>query len=136
MLQFKPLPSRKELENYYRYEPETGHLIYVGPPIRTPKYGEPAGTVEKAGYRVVSFKKQKFKAHRIVWLLCTGRDPGVEFDIDHIDGCRTNNRIENLRVVTRYENNKAMQERKAKRKQPPYARSCYPLSATDIPLSR
>ena len=119
MLKFKELPPLEALQKVFAYQPDTGYLIYIGPPIAKPKFGEVAGTVEKAGYVVVSFKNCKYKAHRIAWLLHTGEDPGAHFDIDHIDGCRTNNRFDNLRVVTRYENNKAMRERHSKRKRPP-----------------
>ena len=118
MLYFKELPPLEALQKVFVYHPDTGHLIYIGPQNCNARKGQVAGTVEKAGYRVVSFKRCKYKAHRIAWFLHTGEDPG-DLDIDHIDGCRTNNRFDNLRLVTRYENNKAMRERKAKRKAPP-----------------
>ena len=41
-----------------------------------------------------------YKVHRVVWYLCTGEDP-KEYEIDHIDGDVDNNKIENLRKVTR-----------------------------------
>ena len=40
--------------------------------------------------------------HQAVWLVCHGRWPKGE--IDHIDGDRMNNRIENLRDVSRWQN--------------------------------
>ena len=119
MLKFKELPPLEALQKTFVYQPDTGHLIYIGPQNRNARKGQIAGYVEKAGYLVVSFKRSKYKAHRIAWVLHTGEDPGQHLDIDHIDGCRTNNRFENLRVVTRFENNRAMRERKAKRKRPP-----------------
>lgn len=40
------------------------------------------------------------KAHRLIWKLHHGVDPS-HLEIDHINGIRTDNRIENLRLVTR-----------------------------------
>ena len=54
-----------------------------------------SGTVLHNGYRQVVFNKQFYKAHRVVWALHYG-DPGGAL-IDHIDGNKANNRIENLR---------------------------------------
>lgn len=47
--------------------------------------------------------KKYFQAHNVVWWLHNGEIPeGLE--IDHINGVRTDNRIENLRLVTKLEN--------------------------------
>jgi hypothetical protein len=43
-------------------------------------------------------------AHRIVWLIATGEWP--ETFIDHIDGNRSNNRLENLRLADIWDNNR------------------------------
>ena len=53
------------------------------------------GTVLHNGYRQVVFNKQFYKAHRIVWALHYG-DPGTAL-IDHKDGDKSRNVIENLR---------------------------------------
>lgn len=42
------------------------------------------------------------QAHRVAWFLHYGRFPNGE--LDHIDGDKANNRIENLRVATRSQN--------------------------------
>lgn len=63
------------------------------------KAGRVAGTVTKYGYRIVTVDGQKYCAHRLVWLLHTGVWPSG--DIDHIDGDKLNNRINNLRDVSR-----------------------------------
>lgn len=41
-------------------------------------------------------------SHRVIWALVYGRFP--ENDIDHINGIRTDNRLSNLRAVSRSEN--------------------------------
>lgn len=53
------------------------------------------------GYCNGFYRYQNLKAHRVVWFLHHGTMPDC---IDHIDGDRSNNRIENLRAVTRKEN--------------------------------
>lgn len=53
------------------------------------------------GYCNGFYKYVNLKAHRVVWFLHHGTMPDC---IDHIDGNRSNNRIENLRAVTRQEN--------------------------------
>lgn len=60
------------------------------------------GSKDKDGYVIVKVKKKQFKAHRVVWLVCNGEWPNGE--IDHINHKRDDNRIENLRVVSRMEN--------------------------------
>tara|TARA_R110002051_G_scaffold316556_1_gene396316 strand:- start:4763 stop:5386 length:624 start_codon:yes stop_codon:yes gene_type:complete len=64
--------------------------------------GKPAFTSTNAeGYAVGRIWGVRVKAHRLAWFLTHGRWP--EF-IDHIDGDRANNRVANLREVTRAEN--------------------------------
>lgn len=55
------------------------------------------------GYRRVAFDSQKYQAHRVAWLYVHGRWP--EFQIDHINGDRGDNRIANLRDVPARVNN-------------------------------
>lgn len=59
------------------------------------------------GYRRVNFrrngKKHSVYAHRLTWYLCNGYEPTNQ--IDHIDGDKLNNDIENLRDVDNYVNN-------------------------------
>lgn len=62
-----------------------------------------AGTLTKNGYVSVGSKGVKAYAHRIVWFMHYGEIP-KGFDIDHINHDRTDNRIENLRIVSRSEN--------------------------------
>ena len=55
------------------------------------------------GYRKVSVRRRSVYVHRLVFEAFVNHIPsGLE--IDHIDGSRTNNRLSNLRVVTKREN--------------------------------
>jgi hypothetical protein len=57
------------------------------------------GSYDKDGYLIIKIKGRQYKAHRIVYLLNHNKLPNGE--IDHINRNRSDNRIENLRVVTR-----------------------------------
>lgn len=63
------------------------------------KVGDVAGSLDtKDGYWRVHALGTYFKAHKIVWaLLSTASQSGMQ--IDHLDGDRGNNKIENLRLV-------------------------------------
>lgn len=64
--------------------------------------GEVAGHTNEQGYIVIETGGKTVAAHRIVWLMHHGRWPLGE--IDHLNGIRDDNRIENLRDVGRRTN--------------------------------
>lgn len=57
----------------------------------------------KDGYIVVGFNYKCYKVHRIIWIMHNGDIPKGHL-IDHINGIRDDNRIENLRVVSPSQN--------------------------------
>lgn len=59
------------------------------------------------GYLEVGLSRSRFYVHRLVLSTFVGMSTGAETDCDHIDGVRTNNRLSNLRWVTRKENLRA-----------------------------
>lgn len=91
-------------------EPETGTLIWkprTGTSNRlgtwnTRYAGKVAGSIQGGGYLSVGLFGRLWKAHRITWALVYGEWP--EGEIDHINGNRADNRIENLRPANRKEN--------------------------------
>ena len=110
---FKKIPDIAYLRKRLLYEPETGTLFWrdcadMSNSWRARYAGTEAFTSVCLGYRTGRIDAANFKAHRIAWSIYYGEWPSNQ--IDHINGIRTDNRIENLRVVTPQENmrNRAM----------------------------
>lgn len=65
--------------------------------------GDIAGTVDGDGYIRIALFRQSVLAHRFAWEWDSGPIPeGMQ--IDHIDHVRTNNKRDNLRIVTHEQN--------------------------------
>ena len=101
------------LREFLRYEPETGSLFWLP---RDRKWfasdnhwsgwnkkhaGRQVTGTKNSGYLVCHIFRRPFQGHRVVWALVHGEWPD---EIDHIDGNPSNNRLENLRNVSRIEN--------------------------------
>jgi hypothetical protein len=65
--------------------------------------GSVAGTLHHSGYLRVRVAGISKSVHSIIWMLHFGEIP-EGYEIDHIDGIKTNNLISNLRLATRQEN--------------------------------
>jgi hypothetical protein len=79
------------------YNPDTGiftRLIATSP---NTKVGEKVGTRHRTGYEYAMLDYETFATHRLAWFYVYGVMP--TYDIDHINGDKTNNRISNLRDV-------------------------------------
>ncbi len=91
--------------SHFRYD--NGNLLHVKACGRK-KAGSIAGYKMRNGYIMIGFNKKRELAHRLIWKYHYGNIPdGME--IDHINGIRYDNRIENLRLVSKSENQKNRQ---------------------------
>ena len=101
--------TQEKIKELFKYYPLTGIFIRRKNRGRFKK-GELVGTFNDKGYVYTMIKGKNFMLHRLAWLYVYGEMPKGE--IDHINHIRTDNRIENLRVVNRQENSKNTSKRK------------------------
>lgn len=89
----------KEVRRLFNYNRLTGIFTNrVNRSIRALK-GKVAGTLGSDGYWCICVNRKLYKTHRLAWLYVYGYFP--EHQIDHINRIRTDNRIDNLREVSR-----------------------------------
>jgi hypothetical protein len=86
---------------HLEYDPETG-IFRTKTNRRNIHVGDVVGSPDKQGYIITTIFKRPIKLHRAAWALVHGAWPNGQ--IDHIDGDKANNRIENLRVATNAQN--------------------------------
>lgn len=78
-----------------------GHLIWKEDQRANKVKGKEAGCISSNGYIYICINKKIYSAHRLVYLYHFGNFDG---DIDHINGVRNDNHIENLRIATKHQN--------------------------------
>lgn len=96
-------PTLEDLRKYLLYDTETGLFTWAENKGSRAKKGNIAGSIEDDGYIVIRFNKKLYKAHILAWYMCFEEWPTL--DIDHINRVRHDNRLDNLREVTRAINN-------------------------------
>lgn len=92
------------LKDHLDYDPE-GYLILKKQWAHRLQVGHKIGYVNGHGYRTTTINRVFYGVHSLVWFWHFGYLPK---ELDHIDHNPLNNKIENLREVTRSENNQNM----------------------------
>ena len=78
-------------EGIFRWRKKTSKFSHV-------QIGDIAGTTDHhRGYVYIKINNKQYAAHRLAWLYVYGEFPLEQ--IDHINRCRSDNRIANLRAV-------------------------------------
>ena len=97
-----PESERQELLAYLKktYKYDDGHIVNRKTGKRRRELKNPNGYL----YVNIRFKGNLYRisCHRFVWVLCN--DCWPQLTVDHINGNRHDNRIENLREVTQSDN--------------------------------
>jgi hypothetical protein len=111
MPQHKVLPPLEVFEREFIYEPDTGlfrHRYYkCGRALKD----QIAGTISHKGYVVIRLHTNIiYQAHRVAWYMYHKQDPAAHI-VDHVDRCKHNNSIKNLRLS---DDNKNQWNRKAR----------------------
>lgn len=101
-LKVLPLPALDEIEQAFNYDQGAGLIRWRSHKNRTDLQGTIAGNLDSAGHRQIKYRGRTYMASRLIWKLKYKEDPPAQ--IDHVNGARDDNRIENLRAATACEN--------------------------------
>ena len=91
------------------FEYKDGKLFWKVRKAHRIEIGDRAGCMDKLGYRYIGIDYKIYREHRLIWLLHYGYFPER---LDHINRIKDDNRIENLREVTRSQNHMNSKKRK------------------------
>ena len=94
-------PNPSYVRSLLKYDPLTGNLIWRVTKSATAPAGSIAGSVNAKGHVNIQIDKRMYSAHQLVFLIHHGVIPD---EIDHRNGIKTDNRIDNLRPCTSSQN--------------------------------
>jgi hypothetical protein len=111
----KSYPSVDQLKEEVDYDKTTGIFTRkkTHPKLKY-RVGDITGVTRPDGYLQISIKGKIFLAHRLAWLYVHGEVPSS--NIDHIDGNKSNNEIQNLRSISQCANVQNIKKAKSNNK--------------------
>jgi len=84
----------------FHYDPHSGELRWRESRGRV-RAGRLVGSIDGLGYRAFNLEGKRYSAHRVAWLIVHGAWPS---SLDHANGVRSDNRLDNLREATQAQN--------------------------------
>lgn len=98
------------LGEYLSYDPTNGHLTWIDKPSTKTVIGTRAGSlVTTTGYRSIQIFERNYREHQLIWFF--HHAVWAKY-LDHVNHIRDDNRIVNLREVTKAENSRNLSQRK------------------------
>jgi hypothetical protein len=91
--------TQQYLQSLFDYK--DGELFWKLSKAKHIHVGDKAGILHKNGYFRTGINSKLYSNHRLVYLYHKGSIPKY---VDHIDGNKLNNKIENLREANKYQN--------------------------------
>tara|TARA_R110000744_G_scaffold194735_1_gene313664 strand:+ start:272 stop:757 length:486 start_codon:yes stop_codon:yes gene_type:complete len=93
--------TQERLKELLSYNTATGDFTWLVDRNAGSYAGDTAGTLMNKGYIHIKVDGKMYLGHRLAWLYIHGSIPT---NLDHIDGNRVNNKIENLRPASSFQN--------------------------------
>ena len=105
----KKLPSFDLVDQILKYNPDNGYFFWKTDRGTNKVKDTVAGRITSTGYIYISIDSKSYAAHRLAFLLHTGKDP-YPYEVDHINHDKEDNSFKNLRKATIQQNSSNRQK--------------------------